>query len=223
MALYNPDFEVVGEHFNSTHWGVAMRKGEEDIKALVDLSLRLMYETGFLQDSLKKWWGGWVLDTGHGWCEINALPPTLALGPVHGLPFHDLQVIRDETVPGMSNCSADEDLPPPDSGPDGYYNHVIEWSANWDAWDGPAVDTPARWAMSFRTTNDGTATVDITPRRLQAFSPTAFSSYYWTNTRLSDEAVINSGIVVADGNALITVAGFTVSPLGNRLDIEEAD
>jgi len=21
-----------------------------------------MYETGFLQDSLKKWWGGWVLD-----------------------------------------------------------------------------------------------------------------------------------------------------------------
>ena len=62
MALYNPEFEVVGEHFNSTHWGVAMRKGEEDIKAFVDLSLRLMYETGFLQESLKKWWGGWVLD-----------------------------------------------------------------------------------------------------------------------------------------------------------------
>lgn len=62
MALYNPDLEVVGEHFNSTHWGVAMRKGEEDIKAFVDVSLRLMYETGFLQGSLKKWWGGWVLD-----------------------------------------------------------------------------------------------------------------------------------------------------------------
>jgi ABC-type amino acid transport substrate-binding protein len=62
MALYNPEFEVVGEHFNTTYWGVAVPKGEEDVKAFVDVSLRLMYETGFLQDSLKKWWGGWVLD-----------------------------------------------------------------------------------------------------------------------------------------------------------------
>ncbi len=62
MALYNPDLEVVGEHFNSTPWGVAVRKGEEDIRAFINVSLRLMYETGFLQDSLRKWWGGWVLD-----------------------------------------------------------------------------------------------------------------------------------------------------------------
>jgi ABC-type amino acid transport substrate-binding protein len=62
LALYNPEFEVVGEHFNTTYWGVAVRKGEEDVKAFVNVSLRLMYETGFLQESLKKWWGGWVLD-----------------------------------------------------------------------------------------------------------------------------------------------------------------
>jgi ABC-type amino acid transport substrate-binding protein len=62
MALYNPEFEVVGEHFNTTSWGVALPKGEEDVKVFVDVSLRLMYETGFLQDSLRKWWGGWVLD-----------------------------------------------------------------------------------------------------------------------------------------------------------------
>jgi len=62
LALYNPEFEVVGEHFNTTYWGVAVRKGEEDVKAFIDVSLRLMYQAGFLQDSLKKWWGGWVLD-----------------------------------------------------------------------------------------------------------------------------------------------------------------
>ncbi len=62
MALYNPEFEVVGEHFNTTPWGVAVRKGEEDVRAFINVSLRLMYETGFLQDSLKKWWGGGVLD-----------------------------------------------------------------------------------------------------------------------------------------------------------------
>ena len=62
LALYNPEFEVVGEHFNTTQWGVAVRKGEDDVKAFIDVSLRLMYATGFLQDSLKKWWGGWVLD-----------------------------------------------------------------------------------------------------------------------------------------------------------------
>jgi ABC-type amino acid transport substrate-binding protein len=62
MALYNPDLEVVGEHFNTTDWGVGIRQGEDDVKVFVDVSLRLMYESGYLQDSLRKWWGGGVLD-----------------------------------------------------------------------------------------------------------------------------------------------------------------
>ena len=62
MAQYNPDLEVVGEHFNTTDWGVGIRQGEDDVKAFVDVSLRLMYESGYLQDSLRKWWGGGVLD-----------------------------------------------------------------------------------------------------------------------------------------------------------------
>ncbi|MDH3558468.1 MAG: transporter substrate-binding domain-containing protein [Deltaproteobacteria bacterium] len=62
MALYNPDLEVVGEHFNTTDWGVGIRQGEDDVKVFVDVALRLMYESGYLQDSLRKWWGGGVLD-----------------------------------------------------------------------------------------------------------------------------------------------------------------
>ena len=41
---------------------IRIRQGEDDIKAFVDVSLKLMFESGYLQDSLRKWWGGGVLD-----------------------------------------------------------------------------------------------------------------------------------------------------------------
>ena len=58
----NPDWIVVGDVFNPTDWGVGFRKGEDDIKGFVNESLTKMYESGFLQDSLKKWWAGQELD-----------------------------------------------------------------------------------------------------------------------------------------------------------------
>ena len=62
LRLEHDGDEVVGEHFNTTDWGVGIRQGEDDIKAFVDVSLKLMFESGYLQDSLRKWWGGGVLD-----------------------------------------------------------------------------------------------------------------------------------------------------------------
>ena len=62
LILDNPDWEVVGEVFNPTDWGLGFRKGEEDIKAFVNLALRHMYQTGFLQVSLRRWWKGQELD-----------------------------------------------------------------------------------------------------------------------------------------------------------------
>lgn len=62
LILDNPNLEVVGEVFNPTDWGVGFRKDEEDIKAFVNLALRHMYQTGFLQTSLRKWWKGQELD-----------------------------------------------------------------------------------------------------------------------------------------------------------------
>jgi ABC-type amino acid transport substrate-binding protein len=58
----NPDYIVVGEVFNPTDWGVGFRKGENDTREFVNESLRKMYASGFLKDSLKKWWSGQELD-----------------------------------------------------------------------------------------------------------------------------------------------------------------
>ena len=62
LILDNPNWEVLGEVFNPTDWGVGFRKGEPDIKAFVNLALMQMYQTGFLQTSLRKWWKGQELD-----------------------------------------------------------------------------------------------------------------------------------------------------------------
>ena len=62
LILDNPNWEVVGEVFNPTDWGVGFRKGEPDIKAFVNLALMQMYQTGFLQTSLRQWWKGQELD-----------------------------------------------------------------------------------------------------------------------------------------------------------------
>jgi polar amino acid transport system substrate-binding protein len=62
LILDNPNLEVVGEVFNPTDWGVGFRKGEDDIKAFVNLALRHMYQTGYLQTSLRSWWKGQELE-----------------------------------------------------------------------------------------------------------------------------------------------------------------
>jgi polar amino acid transport system substrate-binding protein len=58
IARDNPDFKVVGRVYGPEWWGVGFRKGEDDIRAFVNLSIRHMYVTGFLKSSLLKWWKG---------------------------------------------------------------------------------------------------------------------------------------------------------------------
>jgi polar amino acid transport system substrate-binding protein len=58
----NPDWQVVGRVFNPTDWGVGFRKKEDDIRKYVDQTLFTMYYSGFLQETLKKWWSGQELD-----------------------------------------------------------------------------------------------------------------------------------------------------------------
>ena len=62
VALENPEYVVVGEVFAPTDWGVGFRKGEKDIKAFVDDAIKKMYASGYLKDTLKKWWKGQELD-----------------------------------------------------------------------------------------------------------------------------------------------------------------
>ncbi len=117
----------------------------------------------------------WSTPTTPG-CTSPACRSTWRPTPPPSPPFLTFQVVRNETVPGLSNASSDAPLPP--AAPGGY-NDTLRWSASWDAWDGAPVDTPTRWPMSFcyhdaiPYVNDcgsgPSLTVDVTPRRLQQF------------------------------------------------------
>jgi hypothetical protein len=94
----------------------------------------------------------------------------------------------------------------------------LEWSASNNDFAGPPVDTPGEWSIVLRS-QAGNQTVDVTPRRLQQFIVQAGITYTWENARADDGTVIQSGTVTCDADQLITITGFEVSEVGNRLTI----
>jgi hypothetical protein len=62
-------------------------------------------------------------------------------------------------------------------------------------------------------------TVDVTPRRLQAFPKKAGMRVFWQNLPSAGGRAIQQGTRAADGYGLITVTNVIISPSGNRLRI----
>jgi hypothetical protein len=170
-------------------------------------------------DASRRAWGGAVLELDHTWTSFEGLPPTLGLHPQLQENLYGLQVVLHESVPGLANASGNLPLPPQGAGG---YNLTLEWSASWDPWDGPPVDTAEEWRISLRTTDDSTKTVDVTPRRLQTFRIVPGAAYAWENRRVSDDTVVANGTVTADKNGLISVPHVAISAGGNRLSIRPA-
>lgn len=169
-------------------------------------------------------WAGAVTDTDHEWANFLGLPPTMGNSQA---PFWNFQVIREESVPGLSKLSGNAALPPDAPGS---YNQTILWSASWNPWDGAPVDQPDRWIISLCSVAAGSQTcgsgelqtVDITPRRLQNFVVLPNEVYNWENRSVADNRLITSGTVTADDLGLVTVRDFEVSPAGNRLVLTKA-
>jgi pimeloyl-ACP methyl ester carboxylesterase len=129
------------------------------------------------------------------------------------------------SFPALSNCSADGN---PGNGSAangdsvGTINGMIEW-------DPPIENQDDRWDVVLHprdlTTQWGpdpapdSATVDVTPRRLQKFRVLADSSYGYSVTRMSDGAMIQQGVVVADEDSLVTVPGVKVMRGGSLLRV----
>ena len=176
-------------------------------------------------DRARHAWGGYVGPDDHHWLAFAGLPPTLATD-ASSTPFNGWGVVRGETVPGLSAFSGHDHILPPEPpraslvgpGPGGF-NQTLDWSASWNAWDGPPTDEIDVWQMSLRTTDASPQTVDVTPRRLQRFAVTPGVDYTWENTSVSDGTLVASGIVAADADGLLTVPAFAISGGGNRLRI----
>ena len=167
-------------------------------------------------DASRRCWGGAVTDADHTWLSFEGTPTTLA--PDSSLaPFYSFQVVRNETVPGLSRASSNIPAPPTLTGG---FNQNLAWSASWDAWDGPPVDTATNWQISLRAANATPGTVDVTPRRTQQFRPAPGAKATWQNLRVNDGAAIQSGTVTADAFGLLTVSNVTISAEGNRVRLE---
>jgi poly(3-hydroxybutyrate) depolymerase len=167
-------------------------------------------------DASRHCYGGVVNDAGHSWLGFWGAPPTLE--PDGSLtPFRGFRVVLHETVPGLSRGSANPASPPTRTGD---YNLALDWSASWTPWDGAPLDTATVWQMSLRSLAPTNQTVDVTPRRTQAFRVAPGAAATWQNLRVSDGMAIQSGSLTADAHGLLTVTNVVVSPDGNRVRLE---
>jgi hypothetical protein len=159
------------------------------------------------QDARRGFAGKAIPDWDHTWTSFAGQGPML--------PFESFVFRKDRSFPGFTNCSLNDDV---------RYNLDIEWSCPWNDFAGDIVDAVDRYEIVLRIRPDGdlpdTATVDVTPRRLQAFTVTPGATYAWSNLQLPEEEAIQGGLVTADDDGLLLVGGFLVTKAGNRLVLE---
>ena len=125
---------------------------------------------------------------------------------------------------------------PYDGDSTGMFNGYLRW----DTRDQSIVDTPDAWSMIVYLSSPDSrgrggapkdlCTVDITPRRCQAFKPKPGESFKWTNTQLppepkkgekpADAKLVASGTVTADQWGLLTLKAVKVTKARHRVRIE---
>ncbi len=106
---------------------------------------------------------------------------------------------RDASYPALTHSSIDDDPGDGDPG-DGDLEGGINLGFDWIV----VEDSEGRWILELSNALvTGAMTVDVTPRRLQRFSPRAGETYAYTISR--DGVELSSGAVVADPNGLVTL------------------
>jgi hypothetical protein len=155
---------------------------------------------------------------GHSWAGFDAVITSLfevGLGdwtyPVD-LSFPAIQRAASERV--------ERQEPPPEGGLyiADYYNLDFEWATERNLIGLPIVDTQDRYEITIVSTSTE-KTVDITPRRTQAFRRNTGDECSWTATDLNNDNVTSGGVTV-DEDSLVTVEDVSVTTgLGTRLVI----
>ena len=145
-------------------------------------------------------------------------------------PMQDPQYVyrfrTDLSFPALSSCSTDQD---PGDGTAASGDSVGGINIHLE-WDTTLVDQSDRWQTTLRlrdlTTLWGpvpapeSCTVDVTPRRLQAFLVVPDSAYAYQVTRLDDGAVVQEGTQNGDVAGVLTIPGVKVYRSGSRLTIQ---
>ncbi|MBI5851293.1 MAG: hypothetical protein HZB39_09715 [Planctomycetes bacterium] len=133
-----------------------------------------------------------------------------------------------QAVPAFTNLSIDDDAgdgTPTSGDPIGTVNGYLAWDV------ATIVDTATTHSLvaSLRTgalpdaAPSPTATVDWTPRRLQAYLRAPSAHHRFTNLQQPGDVVVEDRIVTGEASGLITVAGALVTTAGNRLRLTAVD
>jgi pimeloyl-ACP methyl ester carboxylesterase len=132
-----------------------------------------------------------------------------------GEQTNPLDIRIDQSLPAFTRCSLDDD---PGNGTvesgaaSGQINRFLTWRTD------SIVDEPARWSMVVALlpiSPRPTATVDVTPRRLQQFKLHPGDRVVWTNS--VGGSVVQRGDAIADKWGLVTLPQVEISRGGNRI------
>lgn len=162
--------------------------------------------------------GGWFF-----WDNRNHGVVDAAWIPMQNPSYLD-RLRTNRSFPALSQCDRNGQLGDgsPASGDSvGTLNGPVEWSV--------PVDEPGGWSVELTlrslAPSSGTipapesALVDVTPRRLQAFTVAPFTQVPYRVVRMSDLAVLDYGVVEADAHGVVTVEEVRVHRTGTRLEI----
>jgi len=133
---------------------------------------------------------------------------------------------RNQSYPafsGASNNSLYGTGDPTTADPIGSINGSLDWDSR------TISDNYLRWEVDLRTralvTQDGvlgapeSVTVDVTPRRLQAFILAQYVPYRYEVRRLGDNSLVQTGTLTTDEDAVLTLPQVKVYRTGVRLSI----
>jgi pimeloyl-ACP methyl ester carboxylesterase len=131
-----------------------------------------------------------------------------------------IDIVVNRTIPAFTNGSLDNNPgngSPDDGEPQGQINRWVLWNPK------DSIDRPDRWEMTIGLavgSPANSATVDVTPRRCQAFKIVAGERVHWSNVR--GQRILQSGEAIADQFGLVTIPQVTVSADHSRLVITRA-
>jgi hypothetical protein len=140
-------------------------------------------------------------------------------------PAYIFRYRSDLSYPALSNCSLDSN---PGNGTFasgdtiGTINGYLEW-------DSAITDVPTQWSvkLSMRGLRMSTGTlsapescvVDVTPARLQKFIPGDGGDVVYTVTRVSDNAVVQTGLANPGPTGIVTIPAVKVFRTGSVLSL----
>jgi hypothetical protein len=220
--LPTPEGAPVFTVLNGTH--IAESDGGPDLPPMMAFNGRNDLNVGWAEKVL--FWeameqhqrGGWFFWDNRDHAGLGA-----AWIPMQ-VPSYLDRLRTNRSFPALSHCDRDEQLGDgsPASGDSvGTLNGPVEWAV--------PGDDPGGWSvvLTLRPLTPSTGTipapesvlVDVTPRRLQAFTVAPFATVPYRVVRMADLAVLDHGVLVADGLGVVTVEDVRVHRTGTRVEI----